>query len=552
MKHAAARCAVLLLITLLAIALRWPLASEPLWVDELHTSWVVGQGRTQLPENARAGNQAPLWFYLPWLATGRTAASDATTDPWRLRLPSLLAGLAVPWLTYLVARRLTGMAGPALFAASLAALDPRFAFYGTEARAYAAVQLLALVHFLCWLAVRGGTESTVSANAAVAAAAASQRWTAGLGWRAAWIATGGLLFFTHYTTALVLAAEAVADFGTLDVASIRWFRRSAARLIDFAALLAICAPAVPHLSAVASHRADWSRALSADDPWTMFNWYGLVVVPLFVVAAIAVQRAWTGRRPWLRPIAPSLVWRVALWILAPWLAAWAATALDVAQLLRYRYIIASATALPLVAALALAALPRRVAQGVLGAIMLTAVVARHDMLRPWWETGRWPAQRDEHWPELVERVGGLLKEKRVPVLLFPALVEDYRLKVDERPASVEKAGGPPASGPPADSAARASLVRFCRFPLDAYATRLPADATVIPLSTLGGPRLDAATLGLLAQRGGGLIVVRGDIELAAYLTRQLTAELSRNALRMTAATPESHGNLQLIAFTARK
>ena len=96
------------------------------------------------------------------------------------------------------------------------------------------------------------------------------------------------------------------------------------------------------------------------------------------------------------------------------------------------------------------------------------------------------------------------------------------------------------------------MVRFCRFPLDAYAAQLPADATVIPLSTLGNPRLDPATLGQLAQRGGGLIVVRGNVELAAYLTRQLTAELSRNALRMTAAAPESYGNLQLIAFTARK
>jgi hypothetical protein len=164
------------------------------------------------------------------------------------------------------------------------------------------------------------------------------------------------------------------------------------------------------------------------------------------------------------------------------------------------------------------------------------------MIRPWLETSQWPAQRDERWPALVERVDGLLGEKRVPILLFPALVEDHRLKVEER-ASGDQSVAP---------ATREQLVRFCRFPLEAYAARLPADTPVIPLATLASPRLDRTTLGQLAQRGGGLIVVRGDAALAAYLVRQLSAELSRHGLRLTTAVPEAYGNLQLIAFTARK
>lgn len=572
--------AALLFISLLAAALRWPLAHEPLWVDELHTSWVVGHGSAQLPANARAGNQSPLWFYLPWLATRVSSASDAATNLWLLRLPSLLAGLAIPWLVYVVARRLTGQATPALFAAALAAIDPRFAFYATEARAYATVQLLTLIHFLCWMAARGLIGPIASAtNASVDAP--TSLWASKKFCRIAWIATGGLLFFTHYTTALVFVAEAFADFGVLAAAAIRkrmaeaipsdkpaddvlskpdrissdrtaredsiqprrsFIAASSGLLVEFVLLLAVCLPAIPHLNSVASHRSDWSRTLSADDPWTMFDWYGMTIAPLAVVAATALQRSWSKQRPWLRPLKLTAAWRLGVWILVPWLAAWTATAFDVAQVLRYRYLIASATMLPFVAALSLAALPRRAAQMVMVAIVLTVVIARHDMLRPWWETGLWPAQRDERWPELVERVGGLLESKRVPVLLFPALVEDHRLKV------VEGDSG----GTAAEREARERLLRFCRFPLDAYASRLPAETAVLPLATLSSPRLDTATLGQLAQRGGGLIVIRGDEQLAAYLMRQLTAELARNGIRLTAASPESYGNLQLIAFTARR
>lgn len=525
----------LAILVVLAAALRWPLASEPLWVDELHTSWVVGQGSERLAENARDGNQAPLWFYLPWLTT-RGAEVDGrvnATNPWRLRLPSLLAGLAVPLLTYAAARRLTGLAGPAVFAAALAALDPRFAFYATEARAYATLQVVALLHLICWLATRTPSMSMFRHRV----------------WRAAWIATGGLMFYTHYTTALVLVAETLADFGWLAIARVyRAEDQSAAPmspsrtvqfrrlLLDYCLLLTACLPALPHLNSVASHRADWSRTLSADDPWTMFDWYGMALVPLAVVVATTLQRLWLGHRPRARGVELFPVGRIALMIVVPWLLAWIATACDIAQVLRYRYLIVSATLLPMVPAIALAALPRRAAQGLLVAIVLTVIVARHDMLRPWLETGVWPSQRDERWSALIERLNGLLTEKRVPVLLFPALVEDHRLKVDEREEASES---------------RERLVRFCRFPLDTYASRLPSDTAILPLATLASPRLAAATVEQLQKRGGGLIVVRGDGELAAYLVRQLTAELSRQGLRMTSAAPESHGNLRLIAFTLR-
>src|SRR5262245_50730431 len=65
----------------------WQLG-ESLWLDELHTAWCVTTGWSEIAERALIGNQSPLYFYVPRLAT-----SLLGTTEWTLRLPSLLAGM---------------------------------------------------------------------------------------------------------------------------------------------------------------------------------------------------------------------------------------------------------------------------------------------------------------------------------------------------------------------------------------------------------------------------------------------------------------------------
>jgi hypothetical protein len=86
----------------------------------------------------------PLGFVLAW-------ASAHIGDPalW-IRLPSLLAGVALVPLSYALGLLTVGRTA-GIVAAAVVALQPYSMFYGTEARAYALVAMLAAASTLCLL-----------------------------------------------------------------------------------------------------------------------------------------------------------------------------------------------------------------------------------------------------------------------------------------------------------------------------------------------------------------------------------------------------------------
>ena len=130
---------ILAAITALAAVLRLWQIGESLWVDELHTSWCLQAGFENVPQRAAEGNQSPLYFWLLWGVTRVFGESEFT-----LRLPSLLAGIALPGMAWLLVRRL-GLGEKTLLTAVLASLlvavDHTSIFYSTEARPYALVEL---------------------------------------------------------------------------------------------------------------------------------------------------------------------------------------------------------------------------------------------------------------------------------------------------------------------------------------------------------------------------------------------------------------------------
>src|SRR6187549_386898 len=91
---------ILAAITALAAVLRLWQINESLWVDELHTSWCVQGSIFDVAPRAADGNQSPLYFWLVWGVTRLFGESELT-----LRLPSLLAGLALPAMAWLLVRR---------------------------------------------------------------------------------------------------------------------------------------------------------------------------------------------------------------------------------------------------------------------------------------------------------------------------------------------------------------------------------------------------------------------------------------------------------------
>lgn len=510
--------AAVVCVAALALVLRLPQLGEPLWVDELHTGWVVTHGLDDLADHAQAGNQSSLWFYLPWL-TMRWGQSAI----W-LRLPSIIAGLAVLPLLYSVTQRLTNSSLAALATTLLAALDSRFAFYGVEARAYGCVQCFALLHFAAWLARERQTPQPPASHWLGIPRGVES---------AAWIGSGVILFYLHYTTALLLVAEASYDAIFLLV------RRDAAvlkrRLAEYTLLALACLPAAAHLRGIAQHREDWSQTLAADTLTSIVPWYLQIAAPATVLIASVALRCCQRRRPLIKLPDGWTCLRLGLWIAIPCLAALAATHFGLAQLLRYRYLIGAMTLVPVIAAIALAILPHH-----MGRVMFTVTVValsafEHPGLSQWRRGGGWPAERTESWDGLVARINANNTENARPILVCPALVEDRRL------SPTADAPRPPKS-----------LIEFCRFPLESLYRLENRSAPVIPLPTLTQPRLTDRVRTQLRESSGAWLVARGDEELARYIVRQLSRELRNERRTPIIKQIDSFGGVTLVELSWRQ
>ncbi len=169
-----------LLVVLAAAALfSLHLGNASLFIDEVY-SWRASRGSlVDLVDAVRYGEVTPPLYYLVLRAWMQVTGGDAE---WLLRLPSVLAGVAlvgaVHWLGRLVAGRTCG-----LIACSLAAISPLVLMYSQQVRAYVWVMLAVAI------AVAAAIEATRGR---------SSRWLAVAG------AACACAILLHYTALLVL------------------------------------------------------------------------------------------------------------------------------------------------------------------------------------------------------------------------------------------------------------------------------------------------------------------------------------------------------------
>ena len=169
-------------LVLVALLLRLPLMDDSFFGDELSTYFVVrDHGPREVVELVRSDQEQtpPLFFVLAWFAD--LLGHDSSL----MRLPSLLAGLALVPVVYALGLRTAGR-GAGLLGACLVALSPFLVFYATEARSYGVALLLA----------------TLSTLALVTALQTRERR-----WWAVYALASCLALYTHYTTVFVLAAQ---------------------------------------------------------------------------------------------------------------------------------------------------------------------------------------------------------------------------------------------------------------------------------------------------------------------------------------------------------
>lgn len=111
----------------------------PLWLDEMHTYWLLRTGVADLWDKLALDVHPPLYFLLTaW------TAGPGNTDPAALRLVSSVAAGLLPPVMYWVARPLLSRAWSFACAASIA-IHPFLNYYGFEARNYALLVVMAAI-----------------------------------------------------------------------------------------------------------------------------------------------------------------------------------------------------------------------------------------------------------------------------------------------------------------------------------------------------------------------------------------------------------------------
>ncbi len=129
-------------VTVLAIACRLAALRQPMRYDESVTwAYFVGRSWTTIVSQYQFPNNHVFYSLL-----AKATSSLAVWQPWALRLPAALAGIAIVPLTWAVGRRFADR-DSALLGAGLAAASTSLILYSTNARGYSLVVVL----FLCLL-----------------------------------------------------------------------------------------------------------------------------------------------------------------------------------------------------------------------------------------------------------------------------------------------------------------------------------------------------------------------------------------------------------------
>ena len=444
----------LLLILLGGASLRVMQASDELWLDELHTSWVVADTWADIPARARIGNQSPLYFYLVWAVVQLVGHAC-----WSLRLVSLVAGTtliaAAAWLVHRWSHSTTA----ALLAALLVALNRDSIFYAQEARPLCLDSVMALLHAAVFIDV---LKCPTRLN------------------RMLMVLGAAGLFYLHYTAALLLIAEAVCllVLFTCKHSAVRY--RPALALCDLGLVGIALLPTWPHILEIAARRQNWARIASA---WPLP--FGLQLA-LLVYGVIPLAAAvWSqGKRLRFSLIDVCWIWAFC-WFAVPILIAWWTTYSDVAALLMVRYLVAAVIGAIIFAGLSFAAVGSWTGRLVLATLLVGWTLHASGVVPQIAKDGRATGDRNELWGEAVSWLNDRLSENPQPVFLCPGLLEDLALSDQHAP----------------------ELIEYCLFPVTGihrletpHLEPLPSAANVI---------LSPSQLNIVEQHGGCWLIVRG-------------------------------------------
>jgi len=413
-----------LAVSLLALTTQLAIGRGSLWVDELHSSWVIWGDLNQVPERAWLGNQSPLYFAGLWCWWHLPLRPHAVPPELWLRLPSLIAwwGLLVGAL--ILARSQVSAAGRlswpvgSVSIAGIALVERVGLFYATELRPYAVAAAVSLP--LAWLA-SGCDRPTSGMERGRLDRSRQPQWLGGAGkalvptpCRGAWLLLAWSLFYLHPTASLVAGASWLARGWSLARAS--WPPRSSSLAVwmsDGLLLLGGCAIGLPWWLESGRQRQAWGSFAS---DVSLSHWWGLLpitalaIIPLLAVALadrLPERRAGAAdNRGWVWQPRAGLPAQLVLMVMVPLVGVWLLT-LAGWPLMHRRYVIASYGPLLAIGLLALQQLPGGLWRlGALG-MMIGWLVAGQGTWRAWQAGYGAAAVRGEAWREVATEVARL-------------------------------------------------------------------------------------------------------------------------------------------------
>jgi hypothetical protein len=353
-------------------------------------------------------------------------------------------------------------------AAVLAALDANCLFYSQEARPYAMLQLLALWHVLVfWRLITAPARSA----------------------RIGFVAGAVALFYWHYTSALLVAAELLCYVFLSFYKPWQPKYRGRWLLVDLALIAVLCLPAVPHVLQVAARRDAWKLFVEQLPPLAMLTLFPLhvyILLPLVLIGAAALLRWQLGHEPILRKIDPRLPLLIACWLFVPIVVAWVATYTDVARLFFTRYLITSALAPIACAGLLCATCPSKPMRLALMAFMLVAAVWDNGMIPQYVRTGRLTMSRNEDWRGAVQFINEQEQQRHFPVLVMSGLIEADALHRTPNEA----------------------LRQYCLLPVTGIYQLDRPSKDLIPLPTTDSGLVHRDNQERISRRGGAWLVLR--------------------------------------------
>lgn len=492
------------ILVMVGAAVRTLHLHESLWIDELHTSWVVMGDWSSLIHRSTIGNQSPLYF-----AIVKTICSVCGPSEGALRSLSLVLSVLLIPISVAMVWRWTSSRAAAYLAGALISLDPDFAYFGAEARPYALVQFVGFIQLflfveLCRVRISGTDETSDSDTPR---ARIRERRLHG-----AWLICSILLFYVHYTAVLVVGTQIALSlvFGRHGVALQR-MRRAA---FDIVWLMLLSLPVAGHLFAISQRRENWEAFVYAWPVVDALNAMGLArIVDKYLLvpsslACLSIGLVWIVANQFL----PTRSWTRLLLLISssfvlPVVIAWCLTASGVYAVFHLRYLLLPAVTGAIFAALCASATQLKT----LGYIVAIVIFAFCCWDGAYWRLATdqraltYPA-RGEDWRDAIHWVNtGLSAEQNELVVVYPDLIEDRLL----------------ASDSTSDR-----WIEYCAYPVSGLyrIDRFRADISAGPTRTRSGTRSQHVER---IRQDNSLsriwLMIRGDSDLIAEIEREWTA-----------------------------